>query len=65
MSITGIPQKSFNCAHDRAHVVAIAILQIIETCPHDPVRAVAAYLRDEFTDLERQAIDQNRPNSET
>src|SRR6516165_2545590 len=41
-------------AHDRAHVIAVAVTQIIDTHPHDPVRAVAAYLRDEFTDLERQ-----------
>jgi len=65
MSITGDPPKSFNCAHDRAHVVAIAILQIIDAHPHDPVRAIAAYLRDEFSDLERQAVNENRPNPET
>ena len=41
-------------AHDRAHVVAVAVIQIIDTHPHDRARAVAAYLRDEFTDLERQ-----------
>jgi hypothetical protein len=42
--------------HDRAHVVAIAIMQIVDTHPHDPVRTVAAYLRDEFTDIERQLV---------
>ena len=47
-------------AHDRAHVVAIAVMQIINTYPHDPVRAVAAYLRDEFNHIERQAINDLR-----
>ena len=44
-------------AHDRAHVVAVAVLQIVDTHPNDPVRAVAAYLRDEFSDIERQLIN--------
>jgi hypothetical protein len=51
-------------AHDRAHVVAIAVVQIIKTRPHDPVRAVAAYLRDEFTHIERQLIDDLRPSND-
>jgi hypothetical protein len=44
-------------AQDRAHVVAVAVVQIVRTCPRDPVRAVAAYLRDEFSDLERQVTN--------
>jgi hypothetical protein len=44
-------------AQDRAHVVAVAVLQIVDTHPNDPVRAVAAYLRDEFSDIERQLIN--------
>jgi hypothetical protein len=43
-------------AHDRAHIVAVTILQIIGTRPHDPVRAVAAYLRDEFSNIEHQLM---------
>jgi hypothetical protein len=50
--------------HDRAHVVAIAVAQIIKTRPHDPVRVVAAYLRDELTDIERQLIDDLRPSND-
>ena len=49
--------------HDRAHVVAVAVVQIIDIRPYDPVRAVAAYLRDEFTDIERQLIADLRPNN--
>jgi hypothetical protein len=41
---------------DRAHVVAVAVMQIVDTHPNDPVRAVAAYLRDEFSDAERQLM---------
>jgi hypothetical protein len=43
-------------AHDRAHVVAVAIVQIVGTYQHDPVRAVAAYLRDEFSDIKRRLM---------
>ena len=43
-------------AQDRAHVVAVAVIQIVDTHPNDPVRAVAAYLRDEFTDIEQQLM---------
>ena len=42
-------------AHDRAHVVAVAVMQIVHNRPHNPVHAVAAYLRDEFADVARQS----------
>ena len=47
-------------AHDRAHVIAIAIMQIVSARPRDPARAVAAYLRDEFSAIEQQLIDDLR-----
>ncbi len=41
--------------HDRAAVVASAIMQILQTAPADQCRrAVEAYLRDEFASIERQ-----------
>jgi len=58
------PPGNFNhpFARDRAHVVAVAVIQIVDTHPHDPVRAVAAYLRGEFNDIERQLIGDLRPS---
>ena len=53
-----------NLAHDRAHAVAVAVVQIIKARPHNPVRAVAAYLRDEFTDIEHQLVVDLRPRDE-
>ena len=43
------------CARDRASVVAAAIMQVIATAPeHEPQQAIADYLRDELSDIERQ-----------
>ena len=42
-------------AHDRAAVVATAVMQIVQTAPPDQQRqAVENYLRDEFADIEHQ-----------
>jgi hypothetical protein len=64
MTLARRPRKSEDCtnpvAHDRARVVAVAIMRIVNAYPHDRVRAVAAYLRDEFNDVERQVIDDLR-----
>ena len=41
---------------DRAAVVAAAILQIMATAPdHERLQTLEQYLRDEFSDVERQA----------
>ena len=41
---------------DRAAVVAAAILQIMATAPdRERLQALEKYLRDEFSDIERQA----------
>jgi hypothetical protein len=43
--------------HDRAAVVALAIVQIYETAPTPERREVIeAYLRDELIDAQRQAL---------
>jgi hypothetical protein len=47
---------SYPFARDRAHVVAVAVMQIIHTRPHNPVRVIAAYLRDELNDIEQQVM---------
>lgn len=47
---------------DRAAVVAAAILQIIATAPdHQRLQALENYLRDEITDIQRQAIADGEP----
>jgi hypothetical protein len=44
---------------DRAAIVAVAVLQILETAPAaERCEAVAAYLRDEFSDIARNAINE-------
>jgi hypothetical protein len=44
---------------DRAAITAVAILQILETALPDQQReAIAAYLRDEFSDIARTAINE-------
>jgi hypothetical protein len=52
------------CARDRASVVAAAIMQIIATAPeHEQHQAIANYLRDELSDIERQTrTDTNIPD---
>ena len=62
MNTTNTPSENCNhpFAHDRAYVVAVAVVQIIKTHPHDPVRVVAAYLRDELSDIEHQLINDLR-----
>ena len=43
---------------DRAAVVAVAVLQIFETAPtSEREEAIEEYLRDEFLDEQRQALD--------
>jgi hypothetical protein len=53
-------------ARDRAAVVTCAILAILRAALDDPeIRSrIAATLRSEFTDLERQVLSENRPNGE-
>ena len=46
-------------AHDRAAVVATAVMQIVQTAPPDQQRqAVENYLCNEFADLEREIAGQ-------
>jgi hypothetical protein len=48
--------------HDRAAVVATAIEQIFATAPGpERQQAVEDYLRDEFADVQRQAIADCEP----
>ena len=50
-------------AHDRAAVVACAVLAIVRDALTDPElrTRIAETLRVEFADLERQVINENRP----
>ena len=64
MNTDNVPDKKFNrvYARDRAAIVTSAILTILRTALDDPeLRSqIAATLRDEFADLERQALSENR-----
>ena len=51
--------------NDRAAVVTTAIMQIIATAPKGELRqAIEAYLRDEFADLARTALNEIRHEDE-
>ena len=68
MSKINTPPETFNhvYARDRASVVACAILAILRDALDDPeLRSrIAATLRFEFADLERQVLSENRPDGE-
>jgi hypothetical protein len=54
-----------NSTHrDRAAVVARAVLQIAASDTGAPLSAVAAYLRDEFSDVARHTFNEIRRNDE-
>ena len=61
MSSAARPQVStaatgISLNRDRAAVVAAAILQIMATAPdHERLQTLENYLRDEFSDVEREA----------
>jgi hypothetical protein len=65
MNTNKTPDEKFNhvYARDRAHVVTCAILAILRAALDDPeLRGrIAATLRFEFADLERQVLSENRP----
>src|SRR6516164_8531731 len=51
--------------NDRAAVVTTAIMQMIATAPkHELRQAIEAYLRDEFADLARTALNEIRHEDE-
>jgi len=52
-------------ARDRASAVAAAIIRIVATAPeYEQQQAVADYLRDEFDDVARTALNEIRPEDE-
>jgi hypothetical protein len=51
--------------NDRATVATTAIMQMIATAPKDELQQVIeAYLRDEFTDIARTALNEIRHEDE-